>query len=72
MSLPESTILLDDGLEVPLTEQLAHEVAHSFHAQPSDFDKSRLSFDAVDVELMRRFMNLTKFERFLALDSVRK
>ena len=72
MSLPESTILLDGGLEVPLTEQLAHEVAHSFKDQPNDFDKSRLSFDAVDVELMRRFMNLTKFERFLALDSVRK
>ena len=72
MSLPESTILLDGGLEVPLTEQLAQEVAHSFKDQPNDFDKGRLSFDAVDVELMRRFMNLTKFERFLALDSVRK
>lgn len=70
MSLPESTILLDDGLEVPLTEQLAKEVAQSFHSKPSDFDKSRLSFDAVDVELMRRFMNLTKFQKFLALDSV--
>jgi hypothetical protein len=72
MNLPESTILLDDGLEVPLTEQLAQEVAHSFQDQPTDFDRGRLSFDAVDVELMRRFMNLTKFERFLALDSVRK
>ena len=72
MSLSLETILLDDGLEVPFTEQLAREVSKSFHEQPTDFDKCRLSFDGVDVELMRRFMNLTKFEKFLALDSVGK